>query len=133
EKMEAYDELSASIDSEELADYISFGSANEPIYLPKERLKTYSKTLIASSIEPEQFINALFSNPSLVTQNTRDANFTDGQRRMEVVHDKRQLDSIHPTLSSFGILGSYGLLDRCIKNINDHKRRTNDFIIEEVN
>src|SRR5699024_10901813 len=133
EKMEAYDELSASFDSEELADYISFGSANEPIYLPKERLKMSSKTLIASSIEPEQFINALFSNPSLVTPNTREAYFTDGQRGMEVVHDKRKLEFINPIQSSFEILDSYELLDRSVNNINEHKGWTNDFIFEEMN
>src|SRR5699024_11221674 len=120
-------------DSDEVPEYISFESAKEPIDLPKERLKVSSKTLIASSIEPEQFINALFSNPSLVTPNTREAYFTDGQRGMEVVHDKRKLEFINPIQSSFEILDSYELLDRSVNNINEHKGWTDEFIFEEMN
>lgn len=134
EKSDVYNELLSYMDNEEkLEEYISFGKNDHPIYLPKERVKSSSKTLIGSKIEPSSFINALFSNPSLVKPNTKEAYFTDGQRGMRIEHDGRKLEYINPIQSSYNMLDSMELLDKSINNINEHKGWTNEFLFEKIN
>ena len=134
EKADTYDELLSYMDDDEkLEEYISFGAPNSPIYLPKERVKTSSKTLVASTIEPDYFIDALFSNPSLVTPNIKEAYFTDGQRGMRIGQDGRKLEFINPIQATYNLLDSMKLLDKSINNINEHKGWTNEFFFEDIN
>lgn len=134
EKSEAYQLLLSYVeDSPKLEEYIAFGSEESPIYLPREKVKLASKTLVASSIEPEQFINALFSNPTLVTQNIKEAYFTDGQRGMRILQDGRLLQFINPIQENYHRINSIDLLEKSIENINEHKGWTNNFYLESIN
>jgi len=134
EKSETYEKvLSYMKRPEHLQEYISTGSVNAPIYLPKEQIQLSRKTLVATDIEqPESFINALFSNPSLVTQNIREAYFTDGQRGMRILHEGSRLEFINPIQPSFDSINPMELLDKSITNINEHKGWTNDFLFENI-
>lgn len=134
EKSDTYEKLLSYLnDHSDLEDYISFGVSNGPIYLPKESVELSCKTLVASSIEPDSFINALFSNPNLVTRNIKEAYFTDGQRGMRIVHEGRQLEFINPIQSTYDIVDPNELLDKSVNNINEHKGWTDDFLFENIN
>src|SRR5699024_11759477 len=86
DKSKTYKQLLSYLvqDNKELEEYITLQTEDNDIYIPKEEKSLPEKTVIAKKIKPEQFINALFPNPSLVTPNVREAYFTDGQRGMQV-------------------------------------------------
>src|SRR5699024_3401299 len=104
-------------------------------YIPKNPVELDSKTLVASQIEPEEFIDALFTNPNLVTPNMREAYFTDGQRGMRVLQDGRRLEFINPIQASTGDAHPTAtqLFEQSVTNINDHKGWTNNYIFDELN
>jgi len=112
--------------------YFVFDEAKEPIYLPNYDQEYTKKTFVANMIEPEVFVNALFSTPSIVTSNVSEAYFTDGQRGMEVVQDGRRLEYTNPIQSKNNRLDALELIDRSIDHINEHKGWTNDFSLEDL-
>src|SRR5699024_12774808 len=89
------------------------------IYIPKEEKSLPEKTVIAKKIKPEQFINALFPNPSLVTPNVREAYFTDGQRGMQVENDDLSLEYINPIGYNYDRIPVAELIDRSVYHINE--------------
>ncbi|MEI3604422.1 two-component system activity regulator YycH [Pseudogracilibacillus sp. SE30717A] len=134
EKAEVYDDILAIMkDESKSSEYISFGVSNSPIYLPKDRVKMAKKTLAATIIRPDDFINALFSNPALVTPNVREAYFTDGQRGLRIVQDGRKLEFFNPIEATYNILDPIELVEKSVNNINEHKGWTNDYLFENIN
>ncbi len=134
EKAETYDTILGYINGQKnLEEYISFGVSDTPIYLPKNRVKMTKKTLVATNIKPDEFINALFSNPALVTRNIKEAYFTDGQRGMRIFQEGRRLEFINPIQSSYAIIDPIELLEKSVNNINEHKGWTNDYLFENIN
>lgn len=121
------------LNHEDVIEYVEYDLSDEPIYIPKETVRMFANTLVASTIEPESFINVLFSNPSLVTPNIGEAYFTDGQRGMKVLHDGNQLEFINPIQASHEQIDAGELLDRSIESISEHKGWTNDYLLEEIN
>lgn len=133
EKSETYELLLDYVDGHQLLEeYIAVGSEEDPIYIPKNRVKLSSKTLVAGQINPERFIDALFADPNLVTPNMREAYFTDGQRGMKVVYGGRKLQFINPIQTEDDDLLPEELIDYSITNINEHKGWTNNFLFEEI-
>ena len=133
EKSDTYEKLMAYMeDHSDLEEYIIFASTNAPIYLPKGKVDLTKQTLVASNIESDLFINALFSNPSLVQPNVREAYFTDGQRGMRILQDGHRLEFINPLQSTYEPLDPFDLLEKSINNINEHKGWTNDFRLEDI-
>lgn len=133
EKSDTYKLLLSYMENDKLLDeHISFGTPDNPIYLPKEQMSLESKTLVATSIKPESFIDALFSDPSYVTPNLQEAYFTDGQRGMRIVHDGRILEYINPIQSNYERLTPAELIDKSINNINEHKGWTNNYYFENI-
>lgn len=119
-------------DHEDVIEYVLYESNNEPIYVPKNSVQMTSETLVASMIEPDPFIDVLFSNPALVKSNIGEAYFTDGQRGMKVLHDGKQLEFINPTQESFEQTDTIDLLDRSVENISNHKGWTNNYLLEDI-
>lgn len=113
--------------------YIDFGSRNNPLYIPEDTMELPKRTIVADRIVPDSFENALFPNPSLVTQNRLEAIYTDGQRGMQVLNDGRKLEFTNPIQSSFTQQNMLTLLDDTINHINEHKGWTNDFVLERIN
>src|SRR5690625_1450285 len=133
EQSEIYDEvLDYMNDTEQLHENVIFGSADTPIYLPKEKVKLSKKTLVATNIDPDLFINALFSNPSLVKPNIREAYFTDGQRGMKIVQEGLHLEFINPIQSTHEVLEPIELMEKSVSNINEHKGWTNEYLFEGI-
>lgn len=112
--------------------FITFEDGAEPIYLPNVEIEHMKKTFIANTIEPEEFVNALFASPSVVTSNLSEAYFTDGQRGMEVVQDGRRLEYINPIQAQDTHLDALELIERSMNHINEHKGWTNDFLLEKL-
>lgn len=133
EKSETYELLLDYVDGHEsLEEYMAIGNEIRPIYIPKNRVTLSSKTLVASEINPERFIDTLFADPNLVTPNMKEAYFTDGQRGMKVVHGGRKLQFINPIQTDGNDLLPVELIDKSITNINEHKGWTNNFLFEEI-
>src|SRR5690625_6219786 len=81
---------------EGLSEYTLFEPADTPIYLPKNQVEMVRRSLGVKTIDPNMLVNALFSNPSLVSTNIGEAYYTDGQRGMSVLKEGRSLEFINP-------------------------------------
>lgn len=134
EKSSAFQELTKyNQDHPLLEPYIVAYFDRRPIYLPENARTLQQKTLVAGNIQSELFINALFSNPSLVKSNVRDGYFTDGQRGMRLYHDGRYLEYINPIETNVNKMSTIELIDKSIEHINEHKGWLNEYYIELVN
>lgn len=115
-----------------LQTYLEVPFGTKPIYIPETVENVAKKTLVANTIDPDLFINVLFSNPSLVKPNQREAFFTDGQRGMRVHQDGKYLEFINPIETSGKISQPNELLDRSINHINEHKGWFNEYHLESL-
>lgn len=129
-KTEAYNTVQSYVNDENdsLEDSIVLDEGSDPIYLPASTSEWTNKTVVASSIDSELFVNALFPNPSLVTMNTGEGYFTDGQRGMEVTDDGRKLEYINPLETNYERIDSNDLLDISVNHMNEHEGWTNNFM-----
>lgn len=116
-----------------LQSYIEVPFGEKPIYIPRTVETLTKKTLVANQINPELFIDALFSNPSLVKPNQEESFFTDGQRGMRIFQDGRYLEFIHPIETNDEKLETYALIDKSIGHINEHKGWNNEYHFESLN
>ncbi|HLR23585.1 MAG TPA: two-component system activity regulator YycH [Pseudogracilibacillus sp.] len=135
DKSQTYEQLLSYLvqDHKELEEYITLQTEDNDIYIPKEEKSLPEKTVIAKKIKPEQFINALFPNPSLVTPNVREAYFTDGQRGMQVENDDLSLEYINPIGSNYDRIPAAELIDRSVNHINEQHGWTNNFNLTSMN
>ncbi|MGM8366773.1 YycH family regulatory protein [Virgibacillus sp. W0181] len=119
-------------DDEALQQYISFGNAKAPVYLPKDPILMNKKTLSVSTIEPDLLVNILFTTPSLVSPNVGEAYFTDGQRGMRLVQDGLAIEFTNPIQANYEQMEKSDLLDKSISDINGHKGWTNKYKFESI-
>lgn len=132
EKSEAYEYVHSLLENDDFIRCMEFGDKERPIYLPVEETKWSRKTLVASTVNPDLFIDALFTNPSLVKSNIREAYFTDGQRGMRVLQDGLRIEYINPLQTQSEILDYEELFDRSVKHLNEHHGWTNDFLLDDM-
>ena len=133
DKTDAYDIIQSSFSNEEaLASFVTLEEGDHVIYVKSGPVQLKEKTFVASKIKPDLFINALFTNPNLVTQNMKEAYFTDGQRGMRIVQDGRLLQFINPLQEKFEHSSALELLEKSVNNINEHKGWTNNYYIESI-
>lgn len=122
-----YDENHAHLQT-----YLEVPFGAKPIYIPETVKNLTKKTLVANTIEPDLFTSVLFSNPSLVKPNQREAFFTDGQRGMRVHQDGRYLEFINPIETNSKTIRANELLDRSVNHINEHKGWFNEYHLESL-
>lgn len=115
-----------------LQSYVAVPFGANPIYIPEKIEAATKKTLVANTIEPELFINALFNNPALVKPNQEESFFTDGQRGMRIFQDGRNLEFIHPIETNIEKLEPDMLVEKSIDHINGHKGWNNEYYLESV-
>lgn len=119
---------------EGLSEYLSF---NDDIYLPKEKVHLNKRSLTLEKIEPQEFVNALFANPSVVTRpgggtgDSSETYFTDTQRQMKIIKDQR-MEFISPYTSEDDQIDPESLLDTSVNNINEHKGWTEDYHLSDI-
>lgn len=119
-------------DHPHLQRYVNAPFGDKPIYIPEKVENVATKTLVANLIDPDRFINALFSNPALVKPNRREAFFTDGQRGMRVFQEGRYLEFINPIQTNDVKLEPIDLLDKTISHINEHKGWFNEYWFDSL-
>lgn len=118
----------------DLSEYTLF---NKDIYLPKDRIYLNKWSLTLDRIEPQDFVNALFANPSIVTRpsggsgGSSDTYYTDTQRQMKVFRDQR-MEFISPYTSENDQMDPLSLLENSVKSINDHKGWTEDYYLLDI-
>ncbi|HLR41441.1 MAG TPA: two-component system activity regulator YycH [Virgibacillus sp.] len=116
---------------EGLSEYTLFEPADTPIYLPKNQVEMARRSLGVKTIDPNMLVNALFSNPSLVSTNIGEAYYTDGQRGMSVLKEGRSLEFINP-IQSYEPSNPGDLIDSSITNINEHRGWTDEYKLEAI-
>lgn len=117
----------------QLQRFVKVPFGEKPIYIPEKVQNITKKTLVANQIDSDLFINALFSNPSLVKPNRQEAFFTDGQRGMRLFQDGRYLEFIHPIETNDDKLEPAELVDKSVSHINEHKGWLNEYHFDTVN
>lgn len=115
-----------------LQPYVEVPFGEKPIYIPLSVDNVTKKTLVANPIDPELFIDALFSNPSLVRPNQEESFFSDGQRGMRIFQNGRYLEFIHPIETNDEKLEAYTLIDKSINHVNEHKGWTNEYHLDSL-
>lgn len=134
EKAGAYQAIGEyNVEHPHLQSYVNVSFGAKPIYIPETVTEVTKKTLVANELNPELFVNALFSNPSLVRPNQQKSFFTDGQRGMRIFQEGRYLEFIHPIETSDDKLDPIALMDRSIAHINEHKGWINEYHLESAN
>lgn len=116
-----------------LQTFIKVPFGEQPIYIPEQVENVTKKTLVANQIDTDLFINALFSNPSLVKPNQQEAFFTDGQRGMRLFQEGRYLEFIQPIETNDDKLNAEELVDKSVSHINEHKGWLNEYHFDTVN
>lgn len=128
-----YEQLWSHISSlKELDEYILYEPNYTPIYLPANKVEMTRRSLAVKSVRPNMLVNALFSNPSVVSLNIGEAYFSDGQRGMRVLQDGRSIEFINPIEANYERVDPVDLLDNSIMNINEHKGWTNAYKLEVI-
>lgn len=117
----------------QLQSFVELPFGAKPIYVPETVDNVTKKTLVANQIDPDLFINTLFSSPSLVKPNQQEAFFTDGQRGMRLFQEGRYLEFIHPIETNEDKLVPAQLFDKSVSHINEHKGWLNEYHLETVN
>lgn len=133
EKSEAYRLIEAQMKIDRsLQPFITVEESKDPVYVPSGNLSLTTKTLVSSKVSAEEYINALFNNPNLVTHNVKEDYFTDGQRGMKIVQDGRLLQFINPLQEKYARTDAVDLLERSLEHINEHKGWTNNYYLEQI-
>ncbi|WP_337017300.1 YycH family regulatory protein [Oceanobacillus massiliensis] len=137
---ENYDQLwsyMTNVESDMFRSYTLMDEAAEDIYIPSGVIELNKATLLYTGIEPSDLRDALFLNPSVVSESTNAGvgitYFTDS-RQMQVDSHNLGLEYVNlvsdnPEENS---LSEVSILERSILNINDHKGWTADFKLDEL-
>lgn len=113
-------------------EYVDFNLEDLSIYLPKEELNAKSRTISVHSINVNLLVDALFYDPSLVNPNSPDGYFSDGQRRIKLLEDRRSMEFAHPMHSTSDRSNVVELLERSLGTINSHKGWTDTYYLETI-
>ncbi|GEN31204.1 regulatory protein YycH of two-component signal transduction system YycFG [Cerasibacillus quisquiliarum] len=124
-----------------LEEYIPFQAKSDwYIYIPsgsvKKAKKSFSVDVEALNRAPNKLINALFSDPSLVTRNlTKEniANYTDGRQQLQIDSQRLNMEFTNPSQTQVkDSLNSIELIERTVIDINEHKGWTGEFHLESI-
>lgn len=130
-----YNKLMSYMDeNDELVEYIAFDEeADTPIYLQATPVNMIRRSLAIENIDSSLLVDALFSNPTLVSHNIRESSFSDGQRALSIHQEGNSMEYYNPIESSTDRMDPIELLDRSIAQINDHKGWTEEYHLSSIN
>ncbi|MBY7145128.1 hypothetical protein KFZ56_19090 [Virgibacillus sp. NKC19-3] len=124
---------------EELSEYVLFDEGNAPIYVPADAITMDQQSAVAiTGIQPNNMVNALFPNPSLVSQsdtsttNSGELYYSDAQRGMTVRQYGGSMEYINPQSGESEWGTAVELLERSILNINEHNGWTEDYKLADL-
>lgn len=104
----------------------------DAIYIPADSISMKQYSLTVDNTDPNKLVNALFSKPSLVNNAAGDSSFSDGQRKMDLVHDGKAVEFVHPYSDTFERMKVMDLIDGSIEKVNDHHGWTNDYYLSDM-
>lgn len=116
----------------DLVDYMVFKDGSVPIYVPREEQTVLQRSLGAEMINEKKFVDALFKQPNMVSKNTGEAYYLDGQRGMRILQNKRSMEYINPIETNRVAMDPADLIERSSKNINEHKGWTADYNLFQI-
>ncbi|WP_373894340.1 YycH family regulatory protein [Virgibacillus sp. CBA3643] len=130
-----YEQLWNAITStEELSEFVLFDEGGPPIYIPSDSVTMEQKSAVAiSGISPNNMVNALFPNPSLVSESNTsitdsgETYYSDAQRGMTVGQYGGSMEYVNPQSSDAERGTAVELLESSILNINEHNGWTEDY------
>lgn len=136
---ENYEALWSGIQSlDGMRKHILFNEKHTPIYLPAETGDLMKRSFVAESIDANQFVNALFTDPAVVmrpnlaAKNSGETYYSDDRRQMRVYHDGQGMEFVNPYTNENDQMDAMGLLERSIANINEHKGWTDDYHLLDI-
>lgn len=118
--------------SDDLQKYLAINQEENPIYLPKDEIEVNRVSLTTTMLEPEQLVNVLFTNPSLVSANIGEAYFTDGQRGMRLLENGLAIEYTNPLQSNYDRINVNELISQSLSSVNDHKGWMSSYYFESV-
>ncbi|WP_249872303.1 YycH family regulatory protein [Oceanobacillus saliphilus] len=126
-----------NLESDMFREYTVFNNGEKDIYVPSGDIQLNKETMRYTRISPSTMRDVLFPNPGVVMESTTPqiglTFFTDS-RQMRVSADRFAMEYVNPfTESTDPPLNAASLLDRSIKNINDHAGWTADYKLAELN
>src|SRR5699024_9345451 len=128
------DDVREHIESlEGMVEYIPLLDSETPIYIREGSVTMPRHTATISTIDQIALVNALFSDPSAVRRNVIDDEtiYTDGQRQMCMFYNRRLMKFVNP-YQSYEPMSPNVLLERSIKDINDHNGWTDTYHLQEI-
>jgi len=116
---------------EGMVEYIPLLDTETPIYIRKDTVNVPKHTVTINTIDQKSLVNALFSDPSAVRRNVIDDEtfYTDGQRQMSI--NRGLMKFVNP-YQSYEPMSLNDLLERSIKDINDHNGWTDTYHLQEI-
>src|SRR5699024_4352126 len=116
---------------EGMVEYIPLLDTETPIYIRKDTVNVPRHTVTINTIDQKSLVNALFSDPSAVRRNVIDDEtfYTDGQRQMSI--NRGLMKFVNP-YQSYEPMSLNDLLERSIKDINDHNGWTDTYHLQEI-
>ncbi|MFD0954712.1 YycH family regulatory protein [Virgibacillus natechei] len=123
---------------EGLTEYVHFDEGESPIYIPQEGVSMQQYSLAADVINPNDMVNALFPDPSLVSQSnesvasTEEVYYSDAQRGMSIYEERGTMEYINPQSSTPNDEVPIDLLERSISQINDHNGWTEEYKLMDL-
>lgn len=135
DKSDKYDMLLSYIqgdNDEDMDEYITIDQDGNPIYVPMEKVEAHRISLTTTMLEPEQLVNVLFTNPSLVSANVGEAYFTDGQRGMRLLENGLAIEYTNPLQSNYDRIHVNELISQSLINVNDHKGWMGTYYFESI-
>jgi len=138
----SYDQLwttLTSLDDETLTEYVAINEESSAIYIPAGKVSLPNYSITPADINPNLFVNILFSNPAVVretnSQSIGETYFTDS-RQMSVYNDRLRMEYVNhgiPSSDEQTFFSETELLDRTISHINSHSGWTGDYRLEDIN
>ncbi|AXI11024.1 hypothetical protein CV093_21335 [Oceanobacillus sp. 143] len=129
-----------SDDEELLQEYIALEQTREPIYIPKDARNLRKQSFTYELIDvPNQLIEVLFRDPSLVSQSysseTGDTYYTDSKSGMHVYADSGRMKYVNP-YSEDSVQDDQttkDILTNSITHINSHSGWTDEYNLMDIN
>ncbi|WP_156289906.1 YycH family regulatory protein [Oceanobacillus salinisoli] len=132
-----YEQLQAYMNEQELREYTLFDEGGTDIYLPEGPIHLSRQTRSFSRINPNDLVEVLFSDPSVVRQsnytNRGTTYFTDSSQ-MSVTRDEARMEFISPGANNEYQEGLYAedLLNKSIDDINAHEGWTDEYKLMDI-
>ncbi|RKQ32944.1 YycH family regulatory protein [Oceanobacillus halophilus] len=136
EEKNFYELLQSYIDPVDLMELALFNEGASDIYIPKDKVSLSRQTKTVSPIEPNDLVDVLFQDPSIVRQSTSSNRgityFTDSSQ-LRVTQGGALMEFVSPAGDIAEPLFAEDLLNKSIAHINSYSGWTDDYKLMDIN